>query len=224
MRVRLLVLALVAAVVGVAAPAHADAATVTLNADRKVSVAGTSVRFWGSTSNTGNGTLKIRIEPAGAAATTFAMQEPAEGPYQLTLALTVNTRVTAVVEGGTTDPASDTVFVWVRPRIATTLHTGYARSGAYLVMKRGASPLFRTLTYPKRPGQMCLRHQLQRYRDGAWRARLTSACIIEDSTGRVSWRWAGSHPSGVRFRVRALFAGDSRNLAGNGAWLYFRFK
>lgn len=224
MRVRLLVVALLAAIVGVAAPAQADPPTITIRAASHVSTAGVSVRFSGSYANGGNGTLSIKIEPAGANPIVFDKQFPAnDDTFEVTLALTVNTRVTAIVHGGDTGDASASWYVWVRPRIGTVLRTGYQRVGAYFVMRRGASPVFRSATYPRRPGQMCLRHQLQRYSSGAWRTQGTTACRLEDAYGRVTWKWNGSHPSGVRYRVRALFPGDARNLAGGGAWLYFRF-
>jgi hypothetical protein len=165
------------------------------------------------------------VETAGRPAVEVPVGENGAGTdsQDFQLAPTVNTRVILkVTEAGTTVEAP--WQTWVRPRIATTLHTGYTKVGAYHVMRRGASPTFRTLTYPKRPGRLCLRHQVQRFRDGAWRAKVTSACIVQDSTGRITWTWGGKHASGVRFRVRAVFAGDSYNLAGQGAWLYFRFK
>ena len=51
----------------------------------------------------------------------------------------------------------------------------------------------------------------------------TSACRAETS-GHVDWKWLGRHPSKVKFRVRASFAGDAWNKPGRGAWRYFRFR
>lgn len=223
MRVRVLVLALLATL-GVAAPASAATPTITVQAPSHVSVAGNSITFHTTYAGWQNGTLSVTVEGAGSAAVSRPLAFPVDdGSYDFEWTPSVNTRVTmSITDGSGTRSAS--WYVGVRPRIATTLHTGYTKVVAYDVMRRGVSPVFRSGTYPKRPGQMCLRHQLQRYRDGAWRAKLVTACRVEDSTGRVSWKWAGSHPSRVRFRVRATFPGDARNLAGSGPWLYFRFR
>lgn len=220
MRARFLVLLLSLALVGIAAPAQAASPVVTLQADRTRAVAGTTIHFAVDVTNGNNGTLTITVTQAGSAPKTFGLGENVnDDHFTFVLALTVNYHITAAIGGSTSS-----LNIWLRPRIATQVRSGYVLSGNYAVISRRTGPQFRSSSFPKRPHEMCLRHQVQRYRTGAWRAVTTSACRLEDSNGVVIWTWVGTHPAGVRFRIRALFPGDSKNVAGPGTWLYFRFR
>ncbi len=121
----------------------------------------------------------------------------------------------------------------VRPRIGTAVKTSHSTVGRYAVMPRGTAPRFTSKSYPARPGQMCLRHEVQRLRSGVWRTVVLSGCRVEGDKGTVTWTWQGGHPRLVSFRVRATFPGDpivgtfpggSHNVAGPGRWTYFRFR
>ena len=112
----------------------------------------------------------------------------------------------------------------VRASIGTSPLGYYTRSGGYAVYSKGYSPKYRSATYPAFPGQRCLRHEVQRRYAAGWRTVFTSACRVEGKQGRVDWLWAGKHPSGVKFRLRAKFAGDAVNLANVSTWNYLRFR
>lgn len=113
-------------------------------------------------------------------------------------------------------------FFRVRPSMATQPLPPYRKSGGKVVFARGSAPSFRSAVYPRRRS-MCLRHEVQRKKSQGWRRVKLSGCEAINSKGRVDWRWAGRHPAGPRFRVRAKFAGDQRNARGAGTWSYFRF-
>lgn len=208
------------ALLGIAAPARAAAPTVTITADRSAAVAGTTIEYDIDVTNGGNGDLIVTIYQAGAAPIEAPRaQNVNDAHFNFVLSLSVNTTVTAEI-GGSTSSAS----VKIRPRIATQVRSGYLLSGRYHLIKAGTAPLFRSTSYPKRPGQMCLRHEVQRLRSVGWRTVHLSRCRLENTKGQVSWAWKGAHPKRVSFRVRGVFPGDSRNIPGPGSWTYFRFR
>ena len=112
----------------------------------------------------------------------------------------------------------------VRPLIETSVRSGHVVSGKYNVMRAGTSPQFMSISSPGAKGAMCLRHEVQRYRNAAWRTIVTTGCRTELDKGKVYWTWAGTHPRGVSFRIRATFPGGPYNAAGPGRWTFFRFR
>ncbi len=142
-------------------------------------------------------------------------------PYRPRIYPPIHVRVDAYAGDATT--REDTVTIRVRSRVDTVPRGGVlGYSGSYAVYPRGSSPRYRATDVPGRPGR-CLRHVVQRRYAVGWRTTFTSACRIEQA-GKVDWTWLGKHPSGVNFRVRATFAGDSWNLANRSAWRYLRFR
>lgn len=111
----------------------------------------------------------------------------------------------------------------VRLVLRTRAKERLATSGRYAIYSRGTNPLFDSTSEPARPGT-CLRHQVQQYRSGSWRTVTTSGCIDQSDTGRVPWRYRGTHPTHIDHRVRAVFVGDGLNLPSTGPWTYFRFR
>lgn len=148
----------------------------------------------------------------------------AEVPYNLTAVAQLIDR------HGTEDTADDTVeaqvarSIPVKVKIGTTPTGYYTQSGGYQVYPRGASPKYRAMAYPAFPGKRCLRHVVQRHYASGWKTIFTSACRAQDSKGQVAWQWAGKHASGVKFRLRATFAGDQVNRANASTWQYLRFR
>jgi hypothetical protein len=172
-------------------------------------------------SNGGNNPLILRIEQVGFPARDFPVSTTTnefDGVYRLTLG--VNTKVTAILG----EVASDSTSVLVRPVIGTKVRTRHGTSGRYALLARGAEPLFRSGIAPKIWKGRCLRHEVQRYRNGAWRTVVLTGCRSLNSEAQVGWTWRGSHPVAVSFRIRATFAGDQYNNKGPGAWTYFRFR
>lgn len=221
MRFRLVLPLLVAFLsLGFLAPAEAADPTVSITA-QGYSVAGRSVPFRVVVSNGDNNPLVLRIEQAGFPTRDFPVSTTTnefDDVYRLTLG--VNTKVTAILG----EVASDSTSVLVRPVIGTKVRTRHGTSGKYALLARGAEPLFRSGIAPKIWKKRCLRHEVQRYRDGAWRTVVLTGCRSLNSEAQVGWTWRGSHPVGPSFRIRATFGGDQINNKGPGAWTHFRFR
>lgn len=202
------------------APASAADPTVSITG-RSYSVAGKSLAFRVTASNGNNQPLSLVIDPStGPASEPYYLSENTNefsDVYRFTL--TVNTTITARL-GDTTDSVS----VTVRPLIGTRVVTRHGKSGRYALLPRGSEPFFRSAMAPKLPVKRCLRHQVQRYRNGAWRTVVTTGCRTTNAESQVGWRWRGSHPRYVNFRIRATFPGDAYNGRGPGRWTYFRFR
>ena len=221
MRFRLVLLLLVGLLsFGFLAPAQAAEPTVSITG-RGYSVAGQSVAFTVKASNGQNNPLYLTITQPGAEPKTFGLSVTTnefEDVYRFQLL--VNTTITAHLG----DVASDTISVQVRPAIGTKARSRHGTSGRYALFARGLEPLFRSALAPKIWQNRCMRHEVQRLRDGVWRTVVISGCRSLNSEAQVGWRWMGSHPVGPSFRVRATFAGDQYNAKGPGAWAYFRFR
>jgi len=120
--------------------------------------------------------------------------------------------------------ASTTISVAEIASLSTTAKSGFlGYSGSYAVYAKGAKPVFRSYDSTGKVATRCLRHEVQRRYSAGWKPVFTSACRAETSS-HVDWKWLGKHPSKVKFRVRATFAGDAWNKPGHGAWRYFRFR
>lgn len=235
-RTRALLLALLASLLafpGTAASAEDPPAAVTLTADKAVYVASQTAR------------LTSRITATNLH-WVVSVQFPGSSEWkQLCLRLNVNTSVAdcklgvyynakvraLLIDGnGTDDTSDDTIEAMatrnlaVKPQIGTSPLGYYTKSGGYAVFPKGYSPKYRAATYPGFEGKRCLRHEVQRYYASGWRTVFTSACRVQGKQGRVDWVWAGKHPSGVKFRLRAKFAGDAVNVAANSTWNYLRFR
>jgi len=125
----------------------------------------------------------------------------------------------------TDDTVAKTVTRTVPVKVAIgTQPRGGVRSGKYQVYGRGASPTIRSTFYPSKSLGRCLKHQVQRHYSSGWKTVRTSSCKGPNSKGQVSWTWSGKHASGVKYRVRAKFAGDRLNRANASAWVGVRFR
>lgn len=221
--VRVLMVALLAAAVPVGAASSAradDPPTISIHTDKTVYSAASTATFVVTVHNGGNQDLRLHAVRADGSEFDFVGADSVtDDQLERELFTDINTHVTATI--GTTSASVD---LKVRPVLATGAGGKHGTSGRYAVYAKGAKPLFASQSYPKRPGEMCLRHEVQRLKAGAWRRVTLSGCRAENSKGQVSWRWAGKHASKVKFRVRATFGGDSRNLPGVAGWAYFRLR
>jgi hypothetical protein len=120
-------------------------------------------------------------------------------------------------------PVSTSLPRGVRLRLRTEAKNPVRRSGAYAIYRAGTEPVFRTVSLPARPSA-CIRHEVQRKRDGVWRNVFTSTCTRQSTSGVARWRLTRSLPVGVPHRVRAVFGGDRMNLASQGSWAFVRFR
>lgn len=226
------------ALTGVTGPARAadepPTPALSMTADRSVYVAGQTANLTNRiTAQNLDWVVAVRIAGTSEWKPVCFIQNVQTSTEQCALAGLVY-NLTAVAQlidrHGTDDTADDTVeaqvvrTIPVKAKIGTTPLGYYNQSGGYQVYPRGASPKFRTATYPYFPGKRCVRHVVQRHYASGWRTILTSACKLQDSKGRVDWQWAGKHASGVKFRLRATFAGDTVNRANVTSWQYLRFR
>ncbi len=230
----LLATALLAAFATVPVAASADPApSVTLSSDKTVYVAADTATFVSRVSAMNLDWVVAAQVPGSATWKVLCYARNVNtDTFKCTLGVYYNVTVRAqlIDDKGTTDPNDDTVEatateqVPVRAEMGTQAFGYHATSGRYSVYPHGSSPKFRSATVPALPGKRCLRHQVQRRYSSGWRTVKTSACLTEQTQGRVDWTWTHSHPSGVNFRVRATFAGDAINRANNSSWLYFKFR
>jgi len=119
-------------------------------------------------------------------------------------------------------PRTVSTSATARAQITQVLDREYGTSGKYRLYRRTVDPLLLTRILPARP-YGCYRFQAQAYVSGAWRTVGTESCfnLNGDSIGGVELR--GSHTTGMRWRMRASFAGDSLNAAATGSWQYLKF-
>ena len=143
------------------------------------------------------------------------------GTKHYALYMYIDTTVDVYVADATSP--NQTVALPVRAAVGSAVAGYYQKSGSYAVFAKGAQPSFRSGTTPARKYR-CLKHEVWRESSSGWKVVSLSACKVENSSGVVTWQWTGTHPSGVHFRVRARFFGDSLNHANSGAFVYFRFK
>jgi len=226
----ILLLALVAALIALpGAPASAAGPSVAITADKAGYTAGKSARL---SIRTRGLPPEASIEVVATLATgksydLLGRSDAKNETRTVEAALAYNVKVRVNVydtSTGGSPTATDAVAIKVRARLVTQSHGGGSVSGGYVYYARGTSPSFRSTDYPSYVGHRCLRHQVQRYRDNAWRTVFTSSCKTEAAKGRVDWTWTGKHASKVKFRLRATFAGDTRNRPANAPWLYLRFR
>jgi hypothetical protein len=124
--------------------------------------------------------------------------------------------------GGATEPTASRKLP-VRAAIGSAISGYFTRSGSWAVFAKGTEPVFRSATTPARY-MRCIKHEVWRHYSSGWKVILLTPCKWESSTGQVTWRWTGTHPSGVYFRVRAKFPGDGLNHPNSGKFIYFRFR
>lgn len=217
---------LVSPVVGTASAA--DGPVVTVTAPNTKYAAGTNADVTINVSNGGNGDLVVHAQTADGKS--YQLPCGAGGVNNATLScqvfMVLTTRVVATLTGGSGGDASASKKLSVYPNMATFPSAPRGYSGGYALYARGDEPLFTTELYPARTS-MCIRHRVQVLRAAGWTTILTGGCKypgkIANHQGKVAWRWYGSHPAGYRFRVNAVFEGDTLNGPGSGSWTYFKF-
>lgn len=110
-----------------------------------------------------------------------------------------------------------------RTRASLTIRAlgSYATSGNYKLYRPAADPRFAAMLKPARDSA-CLTFQLQRRYSAGWRTVTTSKCLPVGDKSTSTWTLTGTQATKTPYRVRPKFAGDDRNAAGNGSWVYFK--
>lgn len=193
-----------------------------LSADRSSYTAGQTARLTVDTAAVGAGaevTVKA-TEAGGAARVIFSGTVPESGKV-ISFPIRQNTTFTAMAAA----TASTTVETRTLTRTARLGLTTRAIGGTIIGGRRtylaSADPKFATSVAPDRSG--CLRYQVQRRTDSGWRGVSTSTCRwVRDRQARFTL--TGFQSRNVGYRLRPTFAGDRRNVATAGSWVYFRFR
>jgi hypothetical protein len=219
---RILVVALVSVLSTSVLPAFAADPSVEVHSDRTTYVAGQTAVLSFTIADAGQNThLKVVATYANGAVKTlndtnvYTDQVPNEDAYMY-----FDTRIDAYVAGSTAP--NDTLILPVQAAIGSTIGGYYQRSGSYAIFAKGTEPVFRSATKPAHAGR-CIKHEVWRQYASGWKPILLSSCKQENTQGSVTWRWLGTHGSGVNFRVRAKFLGDRLNHPNAGKFIYFRF-
>lgn len=204
--------------------AAADGPAVSIASDRVTYVAGQTAALRFTVTGAGSGT-RLRIVLVGSTGKSVVLHDTNvfDGTLKKSVAMYINNRVYAYL-GDAVEPSASRGFP-VKAAVGTRPRGGYlGYSGSYAVFPRGTSPVFRSTTFPKRPNVRCLTHEVQKFAAAGWTTVLRGSCRTQNSDGNVDWKWAGTHGSKVKFRVRATFAGDSWNQPAVAPWSYFYFK
>lgn len=226
-RLLLLLTSLACAFAGVlVAPASAAGTSVTITSNKAVYGYNETATFKVKVTTEGTQRLEVEVAYPNGQLQVFDPTTTESETHTIRIAAYTNATVRARVYSyeGADVLATRTAPFRVRAGLST-LTTGYAPVvNGYQVFSRGSSPKFRSFIALVVPAKRCLRHVVQRKYASGWKTVVTSACRAADSRGRVDWRWAGKHASGVKFRVFPTLAADAYNVASKGAPVYFRFR
>ena len=202
-----------------------SSASISLYANRSVYLAGDTAKITVVVYGAGSGKyLRVTLTRANGTSTvvnSYAYNDTFRRDFTMYVDSTVKAELIDTDKTTVLDTKSKTLPV--RAVVGSDIVGYYQQSGSYAVFAKGSSPSFRSATLPPRKYR-CLKHEIWRAYSSGWKVVSLSACKVENSQGVVTWQWAGTHPSGVHFRVRARFFGDSLNHANSGTFIYFRFK
>lgn len=119
-------------------------------------------------------------------------------------------------------PASASRTAYSQVSIRSSLYRSYRRSGQYRLYHRKVNPVIGVTVAPNRRGA-CVSYVAQFNYRSAWRNLTTSPCAPVDSRSQAGATLSGVNMVGARFRLQAVFHGDSVNAATTGPWLYLKF-
>jgi YVTN family beta-propeller protein len=97
----------------------------------------------------------------------------------------------------------------------------YGASGGYKLFRRSVDPKITTYVQSYQPA--CVEMVVQRYTSGAWRLVTTRSCLTFEHDGRAHVLLTGDPMTGVPYRVRSKFMGNTWNLPTYSAYSYFKF-
>lgn len=198
--------------------------TVTLRTDRTTYSAGQSARLSVGVSGSLTRHIVVTAKRSGSEPVVLFEGKVPAGGLVLTRSMKHTETITAKHPADARHTAHQvSISRTVRLGLATVAMRPLERIGRSAVYRRTADPTFVTTSRPSRPGA-CLRMQLQKYVDGAWRTVKTSTCRAVQADGKAAWTLTGWQTPGVPFRTHAVFTDDRLNAASTGAWAYVRFR
>ncbi|BCJ48845.1 hypothetical protein Asp14428_03200 [Actinoplanes sp. NBRC 14428] len=119
-------------------------------------------------------------------------------------------------------PATATRTVTAHARITQALDRSYRTSGAEKLYRTNVDPVLVAMVSPAHP-YGCIDLHAQVYDAGKWWPLPTARCVALDGTSIGGGTLVGTHKAGMRYRLRAAFAGDALNASATGSWQYLRF-
>lgn len=107
-------------------------------------------------------------------------------------------------------------------RTTNSLSGYYSTSGSWRLYHDEKTPTLTAKVAPSKPGE-CVNLRIERYVNSAWTYLRTTGCYTLSSTSTVTTQVSLTRGIGMRYRIRAQYAGDPANLAHNAPWAYLRF-
>lgn len=169
-------------------------------------------------------TVKIYATPYGGSRQ-LIKQGTVDASGNLAVYYTVTKRTTfqaAFAGDDTYSPRNSYKALLARARVVTAVHGHYSASGGYKLFRLSADPSLLVSVSPNN-ANTCMRYVAQRYISGAWRDVATASCEPLDSTSRGGATYYSNPSAGTKFRTRATFMGNYRNVATHGVWVYGKF-
>ncbi|MEU4562226.1 hypothetical protein AB0F72_27905 [Actinoplanes sp. NPDC023936] len=201
----------------------------TLNRNGSVNAYGATVSMTAKLGATyKNRTVEIWADPYGSDQPRRLIKKgvvTSAGTLSVNHRLTRNTTFSAVFTGDTRY-AARTVTSALKTKVAvsTAVTKHYKVASSYYYVRKAKNPKFTTAmtAYPKRKQTLVF----EQYSGGKWKA-WKSGTFTLSSAGTYTYTLTGTHKTGVKYRVRAVYttgtAGDSANYTTYGSWKYFRF-
>lgn len=119
-------------------------------------------------------------------------------------------------------PASSARGVRTHAAVKASLHGWYTKSHGVFVYHHSVNPTVSAHLSPDGKAGTSLCFPLQAHPGNTW-TTLVRKCFPVNSSGAVSVYLYGSNTTGIAYRIRVQFAGDSSNLSADSDWYYFRF-
>jgi hypothetical protein len=136
-----------------------------------------------------------------------------------------STKFTAVFAGDARYASASVVAtVGVRAAVSTSISGYYASAKVdgttYRLYYQGHNVDLAASVAPGKAGE-CVKVEIQEYYDGTWNANAESGCVKLNSSSKVDAAVSTSNANiNYPYRLRIDYAGDTRNVANDGAWQY----
>jgi hypothetical protein len=168
--------------------------------------------------------LRIYATPYGGSKTLIRSGTvDSHGNLSVYYTMTRRTTFTVAFAGDDTyNPVYSSKALLGYAKVSSAMLGYYATSGSYKLVHTSVDPSLYVSVAPNNAGA-CVSYAVQRYYSGAWHTVATDSCEYLDSTSHGVATYYTNVPAGTRFRLRATFNGDTRNVKTYGAWVYGKF-
>jgi hypothetical protein len=168
-------------------------------------------------------TLSLYVQPYGGTKVLLKKGTvDSHGNLSAYYTLSRRTTFTASFAGDDTyEPRYSAKALLAHAKVNSVLYGYYSTSGSYRLYHRGNYPQQVISVAPNNAGT-CVSFLAQRYYSGAWHTATSLSCQVLDGNSRTGATLYTNYPAGTRYRLRATFKGNTRNVATNGAWQYVK--